>query len=104
MRFPPALWLVLALVLPAPAQAAPAFLKDMVRIPAGSYLPLYAGGGEDPACHVKAFELDRYPVTNTDYLAFVKANPPWRRSAVKAVFAERRWEGDRRTLFQLSWA
>jgi formylglycine-generating enzyme required for sulfatase activity len=61
----------------------------MVAIPAGAYHPLY-GRPNDPATRVAAFRLDRDPVTRADFLAFVRANPEWRRSAVRALYADRR--------------
>lgn len=60
----------------------------MITIPAGSYQPLYGRPGDGPT-RVEAFRLDRDAVTRREYLAFVRANPQWRRSQVKAVFAER---------------
>ena len=79
----------------AAAGASPA---DMVRIPAGIYRPLFRGAGEPTAVPVKAFYLDVLPVSNADYLAFVRANPRWRRSAVKRIFADenylKNWGGD----------
>ena len=69
----------------------------MARIPDGSYRPLYGRPG-DGRVRVKAFALDREPVTRGDFLDFVRANPSWRRSAVKPLFAERaylaHWRGD----------
>jgi formylglycine-generating enzyme required for sulfatase activity len=79
----------------------------MVRIPAGSYAPLYslpranARDGSRPGTRrrpVAAFTMDVYPVTNGQYLEFVRAHPEWRRSRVKALFADasylRHWQGD----------
>jgi formylglycine-generating enzyme required for sulfatase activity len=37
---------------------------------------------------VKAFWLDRLPVTNGEFLAFVRAHPQWRRDRVPAVLAD----------------
>ncbi|MDI9240344.1 formylglycine-generating enzyme family protein [Lysobacter sp. LF1] len=46
---------------------------------------------------VAPFDLQRRPVTNGDFLAFVRANPQWRRDNVARVFAEERylqhWQG-----------
>lgn len=71
--------------------------SGMVRIPAGSYVPLYAVNGSREVA-VPAFDLDRHPVTQEEYLEFVRANPAWRRSDVKRVFADRAyladWRGD----------
>lgn len=32
--------------------------------------------------------MDKYPVSNSEYLEFVKANPEWQRSKVKKIFAD----------------
>jgi len=70
----------------------------MVLIPAGVYAPLLRGPADPARVPVPAFFLDERPVTNAEFLAFVRANPRWRRSQVPAVFAERgylaRWAGD----------
>ncbi|MBI3541948.1 MAG: formylglycine-generating enzyme family protein [Deltaproteobacteria bacterium] len=76
-------------------------------IPAGSYLPFYPAraplGKAQPeaprkAVAVGAFRLDVRPVTNREYLAFVKANPEWRRSEIGRVFADgsylKHWRAD----------
>ena len=79
----------------------------MRRVPAGSYLPLYAApqvtkegqkNGPRSRVAVKAFDMDEHAVTNADYLAFVTAHPEWRKSRVKPLFADaaylRHWKGD----------
>ena len=60
----------------------------MVLIPAGEFAPLFRGEKDPAKIKVPAFYLDVLPVTNSDYLEFVRANPKWRRSAVKRIFAE----------------
>jgi sulfatase modifying factor 1 len=60
----------------------------MVTIGAGSFIPLY-GSTEDKVVNVEAFLLDVYPVTNKQYLEFVKKNPDYRRSNVKRLFADK---------------
>lgn len=54
--------------------------SGMVRLPAGTVRPLYATGATPVT--VTAFTLDVNPVTRAEYLAFVRANPRWRREAV----------------------
>jgi len=70
--------------------------NDMVRIPAGSYTPLY--DKDAASISVSAFYLDRVPVTNGQFLEFVRTHPEWRRSQVKRLFADanylRHWVGD----------
>ncbi len=82
--------LLLALALAAPTSSAAA--QGMARVPAGRYLPLYDRG--EGAVGVAAFRIDRTPVTRGEFLAFVKANPQWRRGAVKPLFADDRYLAD----------
>lgn len=70
----------------------------LIPVPSGSYQPLYGRPGDAPT-RVAAFRIDRDAVTTGEFLAFVRGNPQWRRSAVKAVFADRShylaaWRGD----------
>ena len=76
--------------------AEPVDPGTMVRVSGGIYQrPLEKGGKQRV---VKAFDLDARQVTNADYLAFVTANPQWRRSRVNRLFADTRylahWAGD----------
>lgn len=67
----------------------------MVPIDGGTYEPLYGTG--DPV-EVKAFAMDKYPVTNAQFLEFVKENEKWRRSKIIKLFADENylqdWKGD----------
>jgi formylglycine-generating enzyme len=65
--------------------AAPA---GMALIPAGNYSPLFRSDTDPKTVSVQSFVLDILPVTNADFLAFVTANPQWRRSTVKRLFAD----------------
>jgi formylglycine-generating enzyme required for sulfatase activity len=59
-----------------PGPAKPAVKRAaMASIPAGKYHPLYADGA--PAFPVKAFSIDREPVTRGQFLSFARANPKW---------------------------
>lgn len=68
----------------------------MVKIPAGSYTPLYVKDAKTRA--VEAFLIDAKPVTNAEFLAFVTEHPKWRRSQMKRLFADeaylKHWAGD----------
>lgn len=70
----------------------------MVRIPAGGYAPPLRAAGEPERVAVAAFLLDERPVTNADFLAFVTAQPRWRRSQVSPLFTDeaylQNWAGD----------
>jgi formylglycine-generating enzyme required for sulfatase activity len=88
----------------------------MVRIPEGSYRPLYARPTDAPA-RVASFRIDRTEVTRGAFLAFVTTHPEWRRSAVSPAHADRGaylagWRGDldagdasdlRRPVTGISW-
>jgi len=74
----------------------------MVRVPAGAYVPLYAiargDSGARAAVRVGAFAMTVHPITNAEFLAFVREYPEWRRSRVKPLFADgsylKHWKGD----------
>lgn len=68
--------------------------NGMALIPAGSYEPILRGKDEPPRVEVPAFLLDERPVTNAEFLAFVIANPKWRRGAVSPLFADDGYLGD----------
>jgi formylglycine-generating enzyme required for sulfatase activity len=73
----------------APAPPTPASVPPgMAAIPAGVFKPLFRGENELKEITVKPFLLDILPVTNQDFLEFVRANPRWRRSRVKRLFAD----------------
>lgn len=71
-------------------------IVKMVLIKGGMYLPFY--GTDSSLVKVEEFLLDERPVTNQEFLDFVKKNPKWKRSKVKAVFADetylKDWEDD----------
>ena len=60
----------------------------LVDVPAGSYRPLYPGRDEPEQRAIDAFAVEKSPVTNRQYLAFVAAQPKWRRSQVRSLFAD----------------
>ena len=69
----------------------------MVTIKGGTFVPLYGATTKTPV-QVKAFSLDVYPVTNAQFLAFVKKHPQYSRSKIKGIFADKsylsQWESD----------
>jgi len=96
-----------ALVLGTAATSVAAVLRSapMVSIPAGDYVPFFQespGKGkprvENTAVRMHAFRLDALPVTNSQYLDFVREHGEWRRSRVKPLFADQNylahWRGD----------
>lgn len=91
----------------AVASPMPVSAPGTVRIPAGTYVPLYSPPAdsarpEKPRAArrvpVAAFVIDVRPVTNAEFLAFVREHPEWRRSRVDPLFCDasylRHWRGD----------
>jgi len=60
----------------------------MASITAGEYRPLYLSA-DSPVISVQPFLLDKQPVTNRQFQAFVSQHPKWQRDAVPALFAEK---------------
>ncbi|REG94204.1 formylglycine-generating enzyme required for sulfatase activity [Algoriphagus antarcticus] len=69
----------------------------MKPIKGGTMLPLY--GLDSSKVWVDDFLLDEYPVTNQQYLDFVKNYPEWQKFNVKSIFADGNylynWRGNR---------
>ncbi|MCB0272074.1 MAG: formylglycine-generating enzyme family protein [Bdellovibrionales bacterium] len=59
-----------------------------VMLPPGQYRPLLKVT-EDSSKRIKveSFKMDKYPVTNKDFVSFVKNNPKWKKSNVPSLFA-----------------
>ena len=78
----------------ANAQSSP--LKNMAEIPAGSFIPLY--GNDTVPVYVNSFYMDKYPVTNEEFLTFVEKYPKWSKFQVKPIFADanylKHWDED----------
>lgn len=72
--------------------------EAMVTIPAGIYRPVTRAATDPESITVASFRLETLPVTNAEFLAFVTANPQWRRSRVSPLYADetylRHWAGD----------
>lgn len=70
--------------------------ENKVLITGGTYTPLY--GSDSQIVEVGNFYMDVFPVTNANFLAFVKANPQWQKSNVKKLFADanylNHWKND----------
>jgi formylglycine-generating enzyme required for sulfatase activity len=80
------------------AGAVEALAPGMVKIPDGLYRPFFLRAGEPKEIPVKAFALDILPVTNGEFLEFLRTHPEWRRSQVKRLFADdsylKNWASD----------
>ncbi|MDQ2655835.1 MAG: formylglycine-generating enzyme family protein, partial [Bacteroidota bacterium] len=73
--------LALVICLALGINAVQAQHPEMALVKGGSYIPLYSGGEEDDV-RINSFYMDITPVTHSEYLAFVKKFPEWRRSKV----------------------
>jgi sulfatase modifying factor 1 len=95
----------LAAAVAAAAVAAVPRPSPLVSIEAGDYLAFFQespGKGkaraENTPVRMRAFRLDALPVTNGQYLEFVREHAEWQRSRVKPLFADQHylahWRGD----------
>jgi len=70
--------------------------SEMKKITGGTFVPLY--GSDTSGVLVDDFWLDTYPVTNQQYINFVKKNPKWKKSKVLRLFADKnylfKWKND----------
>jgi|YelNatPaOPRAMG01_1025707.scaffolds.fasta_scaffold09465_3 sulfatase modifying factor 1 len=70
----------------------------MLFIKGGYYCPLFKSDFDSSKQFINSFFIDAHPVTNEEYLKFVTANPEWRKSNVKKIFADanylRKWKSD----------
>ena len=58
----------------------------MAKIKNGKYVPLY--GRDSQLVTINDFTMDIFPVSNADYIAFIKTNKRWRKSRIKKIFAD----------------
>lgn len=92
-----AVFCLLIVYLPCHAQSAPA--NRMIRIKAGTYrsFTVKSKSGASTST-VPSFYLSAHAVTNEEYLAFVKANPQWRKSKASRLYTDenylRNWKND----------
>ena len=86
--------LAVSLALCAAAEIEP---DGMVTVPAGLYRPFLEAQplnrGEAPISErrIDAFRIDVEPVTNAQFLDFVTTHAQWRKSRIKALFADERY-------------
>jgi formylglycine-generating enzyme required for sulfatase activity len=70
-------------------EAQPIRIKsnNMVLIKGGQYEPLYIDSSATKI-KVASFYMDKYPVTNEQFIKFVEENPRWKKSKIKKLFAD----------------
>jgi sulfatase modifying factor 1 len=79
--------LLLSVLCAAVASATPA-ATDRARVPGATFDTILPAAPGVPTATVPAFELDRTPVTNAQFAAFVAANPRWRRDRAARIFVD----------------
>jgi formylglycine-generating enzyme len=66
-------------------------------VPAAKLRSILPAAPSEPEVAVAAFRVSRAPVTNAEFLAFVRAHPDWRRSQAPALFVDanylQHWRG-----------
>ena len=67
---------------------AAAFGADRARIPGATFATVLPPAPNLKEATVRAFEMDRRPVSNADFAKFVKRHADWRRDRVARVFAD----------------
>jgi formylglycine-generating enzyme required for sulfatase activity len=75
-------------VVTTPAPAAPRAPAGMVTVGPGVLKPVFPATPAEADIPVGAFLLDRVPVTESRFLAFVESHPEWRRDRVPRVFVD----------------
>lgn len=69
---------------------------QMVLVEGSKFLPFYTSS--EDSVFVQSFYIDKYPITNAQFLEFVQENPKWRRSHIKPIFADtgylKHWKTD----------
>ena len=79
----------LLLMLPVPGLVAG--VADYVKLPGGSFRTALKYEDVQGNMRIAPFALMRKPVTNAEFLVFVRSHPDWRRDRVASVFAEPRY-------------
>lgn len=64
---------------------------DLVRLPGGEFKSVLRYEDTQGKVRLRPFLMSRLPVTNAQFLDFVKKHPDWQRGRVPAVFAEPRY-------------
>ncbi|MFP7721309.1 formylglycine-generating enzyme family protein [Lysobacter sp. A3-1-A15] len=86
-----ALVLASALLLALPVAGQVASGGGYVKLPGGSFRSALAYEDVPGNVRIAPFALMKRPVTNAEFLAFVKAEPEWRRDRAATVMAEPRY-------------
>lgn len=67
------------------------FKNDMIFIPQGYYKPFFNYSNKDDSINVSAFYINKYPISNIEFMIFVLNNPEWNSDNIKTIFADRNY-------------
>jgi formylglycine-generating enzyme required for sulfatase activity len=81
----------LAATLSAALLSMPAVAADYIDVPGGAYQSVLPTADTPLDVAIEALAMRSEPVTNAEFLDFVKIHTQWRRDRVPAVFAESRY-------------
>lgn len=70
---------------------AAAGAAEYAPLPGGRFASVLPADGKTASTQVASFRLRTEPVTNAEFLAFVRRHPEWRRDRVPPVFADGRY-------------
>jgi sulfatase modifying factor 1 len=65
------------------------YAPERAQIGATDFASVLPAGAVEALTHVDAFNLDRRPISNANFLAFVIKHPEWRRDRIPALFADK---------------
>jgi formylglycine-generating enzyme required for sulfatase activity len=71
--------------------AAASYAGEHVRIAGGTFVTTLPPGPGKTSVEIADFAIDRHPVTNGDFLRFVRSHPEWRRDRVAPLFVDPRY-------------
>jgi formylglycine-generating enzyme len=81
----------LALILASLAHAEPTAPQATPTIPGGSFESVLPPAPDVKTVRIQPFRLDRTPVTNEQFVTFLRAHPQWRRDRIAQVFADEQY-------------
>ncbi len=111
-RYPVVIGLLLASLA---VHAEPTVVQSAPVIPGGSFESVLPPAAGVKGVRVEPFRLDRTPVTNAQFAAFLRAHPQWQRDRIAQVFADEQYlshwqsplepggENLRRPVVHVSW-
>jgi formylglycine-generating enzyme required for sulfatase activity len=82
---------ILVLLVLLPIAGLVAGNAEYAKLPGGNFRTALKYEDRKGDTRIAPFALMRKPVTNAEFLAFVQAQPQWRRDRVSRVFAEQRY-------------